>query len=110
MSYALQAKLKARGIELDIVQCDVLRRAGATLQRCAARECNEGASALNDQAEQRAMRRALEVCKNHRVTILGGATSVPLYAYYQSDPRGPALWVAPFPLNDSNYLQGVACT
>ena len=110
MSYALQRKFKARGIELDVVQCDVLRRASNTLQRCALRECNEGASAANNEAEQRAFRRALEVCQNHRVRTLGGTVSVPLHAYYQTDPRGPALWVAPFPLNDSNYVDGVACT
>lgn len=32
-----------------------------------------------------------------------------LHYYYQTDPRGYALWVSDEPLNDQNYIKGVPC-
>lgn len=48
--------------------------------------------------EAGALRRVAKVCKE-----------AGLHFYHQTDPRGCALYVAAFPLNQSNYSQGIAC-
>lgn len=48
--------------------------------------------------EAGALRRVEQVCKD-----------CGLHYYHNTDPRGCALWVATFPLDQSNYNQGIAC-
>lgn len=120
----IQGKLYRRyDVFIQREDANTLRRAEMTLHRWAEEECN-GTIERNDATdvpyrvvqrytgnlpphrwaipdrENGALRRVKALCKR-----LG------LHWYYQTDPRGCALYVASLPLNDQNYSSaGVACS
>jgi hypothetical protein len=125
-TYALIAQLAARSISASFDDANTLRRAQLTLHRWCELECGDG----NDYSswsierddktdlpyfcryphkgemrryrvadrEKGALRRIADVCKR-----------IGAHYYYQTDPRGCALYIGAEPLTDSYYNRGVAC-
>lgn len=105
---------------VNLAEARTLRRAQLTLHRWAEEMCNGTIQRHEDEQdkpfrhyqdghtnersypipdrEAGALRRVEQVCKD-----------CGLHYYHNTDPRGCALWVATFPLDQSNYNQGIAC-
>ena len=126
-TYAIIARLAARGISLAFDDANTLRRAELTLQRWAEQECGDGndyqswAIERDEQTqkpfmvyyrfteknprrvriadrEAGALRRVADVCKRNA-----------LHFFHQTDPRGCMLYVSNEPLTDTAYTNGVSC-
>lgn len=109
------------GFPLSTADVRTLRRAQLTLQAWRTAECN------GDFERNELNQRPLRV--HHPVHLLERYTFTPvpdreagalrrvkavcekygLHYFYQTDPRGCTLYVSLTPLNDVNYLKGVAC-
>lgn len=120
----IQTSLERRGIKANLDQCETLRRASMTLHRWCEQECGD----VNDYTswaierdestgrpymayyphsgkpyrrpipdrERGALNRVSRVCKE-----------IGAHFYYQTDPRGCAIYVSDKPINDRDYTSGV---
>lgn len=118
----LFCRLEGSGIWLTTPDVRTLRRAQCTLQAWRTAECNgdirrtcreddpfvkgvcyrrsgRHSERWTPDREAGALRRVKAVCEKHG-----------LHYFYQTDPRGCTLYVSKEPLNDVNYLRGVACS
>ncbi len=125
-TYALIAQLAARGISASFDDANTLRRAQLTLHRWCELECGDGNDVCSwsierdedteipmrcvyphkgdvrryriADKEKGALRRIDAICKR-----------IGAHYFYQTDPRGCALYVSAEPIKDDNYTRGVAC-
>lgn len=127
-TYALQATIARRGVNLTFEDANTLRRAQITLHGWNEAECGDS----NDYASW-SIERDEETGKPCRVTYRHSANkshrmAIPdretgalrrvrdicarngLYFYHQTDPRGCALYVDVQPLTDCDYSRGIACS
>jgi len=121
----LMARLSNRGIPLDFDQANVLRRAERTLHRWNELECGDGnefASWTIERSEETGIPYLVTYPhkkESHRHRIPDREAGVKrrieklakekgLFVYYQTDPRGCALYVSPEPFNANDYTRGIA--
>lgn len=124
---ALMQRFGTRDIFLSFDDANALRRAQLTLHRWGEQECGDGNDYVSwaierddttgkpfmvyhrftkphpervsiADREAGALKRIAEVCKRNG-----------LHYFYQTDPRGCALYVSNAPLSDSAYTNGIAC-
>lgn len=126
-TYALQATIARKGVNLTFEDANTLRRAQITLHGWNEAECGDSNdyaswSIERDEATGKPYRvtHPHTANKSYRMAIPDRETGAlnrvrdickrnDLYFYHQTDPRGCALYVDVQPLSDSNYSRGIAC-
>ncbi len=125
-TYAIMHAAQTRGMSLDFVQANTLRRAQIALHRWAELSCGDG-NAYSSWAIERdettqipyfvtyphtgkpsrrriadketgALRRIAQICKDAGI-----------HFYHQGDPRSCALYLSAEPITDNDYTRGIAC-
>lgn len=99
---------------IDYSDMNILRRAQMTLHRWCERECGDGSSwyierdettgktyNVNHETGRRYRCPDLETGALNRIQSI--CSKCGLHWYYQTDPRGCALYISPEPLNCQNY-------
>ena len=121
----IKYRLAHRGIEIELSHANTLRRAELTLHRWCELECGDS----NDyqswaiERDEKTNRPSMvthpysqnkeikyPVSDRETTTLKRIATlckELNLHFFYQSDPRGCALYVAKEPLTDTNYTNGI---
>ena len=123
----LRRRFECRNINLDLSDCNLLRRAELTLQKWGEGECGDGNDycswsierdeqtgkpymvyyphsgpsrryAIPDR-EKGALKRIATLCK-----------AKGLHYYHQTDPRGCSLYVDKEPIPENNYTRAVSCS
>lgn len=117
-SEALASRILARtGISLSGTNANTLRRAAVTLRTWAERECGDANGAVSRHPDGKTYWesattgrsypvRDLETGALNRIKEVCAATG--LHFFYQTDPRGPALYVSTLPITGEDYTIGVA--
>jgi hypothetical protein len=123
----LLSRLERRGINATFDQANTLRRAELTLRRWYEQECGDSDNYKSWAIERDEQTEIAYMCiyphnenkpRRYRIPdreagakrrVQAIAANLGLHVYYQTDPRGAALYVSPEPFPEFDHNRGVCC-